>query len=212
MGVGSAWGWTTDGIADLSEPKGDLTINVNPGVYAFYNRAAVTGLTTTATEIGGHAFDGCSGLTKVHAPFAATGQSAFARCTNLLVGVVKTASSGWCFEGCGRLQTADIRSGNVAGSSFKGCANLQTIILRGAALQVLSNTNAFDNSAFKSGGTGGTIYIPKSLFNHLGDGTASDYKAANNWATIDGYGTITWAQIEGSAYDGCWADGTPIRT
>lgn len=49
--------------------------------------------------------------------------------------------------------------------------------------------------------TGGTIYIPKVLYDHLGDGTSLDYKAATNWSTVDGYGAITWAKIEGSAYE-----------
>ena len=84
----------------------------------------------------------------------------------------------------------------------------------------LGNINAFANTPFKSGGTGGTIYIPKSLYDHLGDGTANDYKAATNWSTVDGYGTITWKSIESTHTDPnapidltlYYADGTPIPT
>ena len=65
----------------------------------------------------------------------------------------------------------------------------------------MANTNAFNSTPFASGGTGGTIYIPETLYNHLGDGTALDYKSATNWSVIDAYGTITWAKIEGSPYE-----------
>ena len=47
----------------------------------------------------------------------------------------------------------------------------------------------------------GTIYIQKVLYDRLGDGASLDYKAATNWSTVDGYGTITWAKIESSAYE-----------
>lgn len=79
---------------------------------------------------------------------------------------------------------------------------LDTIVLDSDALIPLVSTSWTNNNlAFKSGGTGGTIYIPKALYDHLGDGTANDYKAATNWSTIDARGTITWAQIEGSEYE-----------
>lgn len=91
---------------------------------------------------------------------------------------------------------------SIAGSSFYNCSALKTLIIRRSdAICALSNAGAFTGSSFKSGGTGGTIYIPKALYDHLGDGTSLDYKAANNWSTVNGYGTITWAQIEGSPYE-----------
>ena len=93
---------------------------------------------------------------------------------------------------------------------FERCANLTTLILRSPIVCPLASTATFDGTPFASGGTGGTIYIPKSLYDHLGDGTALDYKAATNWSTINGYGTITWAKIEGSIYENAYADGTPI--
>ena len=66
------------------------------------------------------------------------------------------------------------------------------------------------NGIYIAGGSGGEIYIPKVLYDHLGDGTSSDYKAATNWSTVDARGTITWKQIEGSEYERYYADGTPI--
>lgn len=100
----------------------------------------------------------------------------------------------------------------IGSDALQGCANLSTIILRYPEVSTLNGVNCFNNTPFKSGGTGGTIYIPKSLYDHLGDGTANDYKAATNWSKLDGYGTVTWAKIEGSIYETHYADGTPIQT
>lgn len=98
-------------------------------------------------------------------------------------------------------------------NTFFNCNALNIIILRSDAIVTLANVNGIANGTpFKSGGDGGTIYIKKSLYDHLGDGTAQDYQAATNWATVHGYGTITWAQIEGSIYETQYADGTPIPT
>ena len=87
---------------------------------------------------------------------------------------------------------------------------MDTLIIRGTSRSQLININALSNTPFKNGGGGGTIYIPKALYDHLGDGTSLDYKSATNWSTVDGYGTITWAQIEGSEFEQYYADGTPI--
>lgn len=93
---------------------------------------------------------------------------------------------------------------------FHSDTHLVTLIFRNSTPVILKSSNVFTNTPFASGGSGGTIYIPKSLYDHLGDGTALDYKAATNWSVFDGYGTITWAQIEGSQYENYYADGTPI--
>lgn len=104
-------------------------------------------------------------------------------------------------------------TGNIGASAFRECNKLATIIIRGNALIPMANISAFSfNNIWKSGGSGGTIYISKAMYDHLGDGTALDYKAATNWSTVDGYGTITWAKIEGSIYETQYADGTTIPT
>lgn len=96
-------------------------------------------------------------------------------------------------------------------NNFYGDNKLTTVILRGSAIVPLGNVSAFNTcNPWKSGGTGGTIYIPKALYDHLGDNSSLDYKAATNWSTLNGYGTITWAQIEGSYYETHYADGTTI--
>lgn len=103
----------------------------------------------------------------------------------------------------------------IGGAGLQNAPMLSTIIIRHISPQsnkitTLDNVNAFNNTPFASGNSGGTIYIPKTLYDHLGDGSSLDFKAATNWSTIDGYGTITWAQIEGSIYETQYADGTPI--
>lgn len=89
---------------------------------------------------------------------------------------------------------------SIGNTAFFGNSALKTLIIRTTSICAVTNS-IFGNTPFASGGTGGTIYIPKSLYDHLGDGTSLDYKAATNWSTYDGYGTITWAKIEGSIYE-----------
>lgn len=98
---------------------------------------------------------------------------------------------------------------NIMNYLFNG-ASANVLIFRYDGIVPLVNIAQSMPPAFLSNGAGGTIYIPKSMYDHLGDGSALDYKAATNWVTLDGYGKTTWAQIEGSAYETQYADGTPI--
>ena len=120
-------------------------------------------------------------------------------------------NNGYAFSGATTLTIVDIGPNVVRLVShfFDGATAMNTLILRKTSIVTLNNANAFNNCPFKSGGAGGTIYIPKALYDALGTGT-NDYKAATNWSTLDGYGTVTWAQIEGSIYETEYADGTPI--
>lgn len=114
------------------------------------------------------------------------------------------------FNNSSLLTAVDTGATNIGHNVFANCNVLSTVILRSTSLVTLGNVTAFNNNTFKSGGTGGTIYIPKALYDHLGDGTSLDYKAATNWSTVDGYGTITWKAIEGSQYENYYADDTAI--
>lgn len=167
------------------------------------------------TQVKNNGFSYLSGLEEVHLPNVTTlGASAFDNCTKLS-GIVLpkcTVLGNSAFQGCKLMEYADFLGGVNwnASSVFNGCIALDLIIIRSSALQPINNVNVLNNTPFKSGGAGGDIYIPKSLYDHLGDGTQYDYKAATNWATYDGYGTITWHAIEGSIYETQYADGTPI--
>lgn len=135
-------------------------------------------------------------------------------CTNLatvvLPGHTKSFSSN-NFRNDKKLQIIDSPASGYGTNCVTSCTVLKTIIIRKSdACATLNNTGDFNGTPFASGGSGGTIYIPKALYDHLGDGTALDYKSATNWSTMDGYGTITWAQIEGSYYETHYADGSEV--
>lgn len=185
------------------------------GNESFKYDSEIEEITTTnfplITNVSSSMFQDCSKIAKVFLPGANVGQNSFAGCTLLKTAVFKSFSYTANFNACSALEAADkTGGGTVVAKAFNNCGALTTLVLRSGTLCALQNTSAFNETPFKSGGTGGTIYIPKALYDHLGDGTALDYKAATNWSTIDGYGTITWAQIEGSIYETQYADGTSI--
>lgn len=224
IGSISGGGWSIDGILDRSEPSGDITISAS----SISNRSSlrsctnITGATvTTAVTFPSNFFNDCYNMTYVFAPYARiSGNSYFAQYCEKMEVVVIGSTNGCSYglaqmlrSGRTSLTKVDIvNTSSLAGQQFYGDNALNTIILRGSGLYALGNVNSFNCRHFKSGGTGGTIYIPKVLYDELGTGSANDYKAATNWSTVDAYGTITWAQIEGSQYEHYYADGTPIPT
>ena len=158
-------------------------------------------------------------LTKFCMPgLAINGNGMFVNCRSLLYAVLSKIASNTVNQVFHSAYPMNLESLDFTDVTYlnngiaNNCANLNKIILRGTDISTLLSATAFDATPFKSGGSGGTIYIPETLYNHLGDGTALDYKAATNWATIDAYGTITWAKIEGSIYETQYADGTTIPT
>ena len=169
-----------------------------------------------AITINGYAFAQSIKLTAIYCPVVqSVGTQAFynTRLTTFVAPEYPNSNdlSTNAFAGSSSLTVVDVGSPrSIAASCFNGCSALNTLIIRGTEVTKLGNINAFNGTPFASGGTGGTIYIPKDLYDHLGDGTSRDYKAATNWSTVDGYGTITWAKIEGSIYETQYADGTPI--
>ncbi len=201
-----------------------LTTNPNTYAYAFAKMTALTSFSApNATMLGNRGlsasasvFEDCTALTTLSIPnVTSLGGYACRRCTSLATVALPAATTfggNGTFYGCTALETADLGAANKIGNVdfFNGCTNLTTVILRSTSLVTLNNiSNIASNTPFKSGGTGGTIYIPKTLYDALGTGT-NDYKAATNWSTVDGYGTITWAAIEGSQYENYYADGTLI--
>lgn len=167
------------------------------------------------TNIQNSGFRACKIVTAYFPLVTNFEQSAFDVCTTIVTAVLpKVGLSSKCFYGCTSLKTIDLTNANtIAASACQNSSVLDTLILRrGTQLTTLANVSAFSGTPFASGGTGGTIYIPKVLYDELGTGSTLDYKAATNWSTVDAYGTITWAQIEGSQYETAYADGTPIPT
>lgn len=167
------------------------------------------------TTVGAQAFQATK-LAKIFFPKSVCNSNSFASCTSAITAVIGSFSSDRTFSGCSKLQKVDIcLRTNVGARTFESCSVLDTIIIRSTTLCPMTAvaSDVFRLATkFSSGGSGGTIYIPKALYDHLGDGSSSDYKAATNWSTLNGYGTVTWAKIEGSVYENAYADGTPIPT
>ena len=89
-----------------------------------------------------------------------------------------------------------------------------TLILRRSAglVSLGGGSNLPSAGEFRSGGAGGTIYIPKVLYDHLGDNSSLDYTKATNWtAVLSANENTTFEKIEGSPYEFYYADGTSIR-
>ena len=167
--------------------------------YAFYYYSGITKFTgNSIVNIGGAAFRNCTNLEEIHLPAysSSTQGDIFNGCNKLtLVAFPSLTTFGIGsanFANCTLLATADLNLlTSIPANTFMNCSALATIILRKSdSLVSLANTNAFNG--------------------YLGDGGSLDYKAASNWSTVVGYGTITWAQIEGSQYENYYADGTTI--
>ena len=94
-------------------------------------------------------------------------------------------------------------SAGIRNNAFNGASAMNVLILRKSSGVVpLQNINAFGNTPFASGKSGGTLYVPNSLI--------SAYQSASNWVTILGYATNSIQKIEGSIYANAYADGTVI--
>lgn len=169
----------------------------------------------TLTSFRRYAFSYMTNITSIHLDAATTIQGADAfsyTSAQVIVLPALTNNTSYGMRDAREMTTFDVGPSWKTMSIywFNACNKLDTIILRSSTPVAMQSTNALDITKFKNGGAGGHIYIPKSLYDHLGDGTANDYKALSNWSTYNRYGTITWHAIEGSIYETQYADGTPI--
>lgn len=189
----------------------------------FMNETNITGFSLpNCLILKDSAFRYCSAVTSYYLPKVTNaGQGGsnyvFGSNTSLEVIALPSLSTVYtqqlplAFQNDAALIKADLGTvGGITNQTFTGCSSLNTIILRNNVVAILGNTSVFNGTPFASGGTGGTIYIPEALYNHLGDESNLDYKSASNWSVLDGYGTVTWAKIEGSQYETKYADGTDI--
>lgn len=173
-----------------------------------------------ATYIGNEAFISSTGLTSLFLPkVTSIGTYTLSGCANLHILAMPSLTSipqnGFrSGTGTGGLQTLDLGKNctSIGSMAFYSEDNLGLLILRRTnTLVSLAKNDSLNATKFASGRAGGTIYIPKVFYDHLGDGTSLDYQSATNWSIFYNYGTITWAQIEGSEYEFYYADGTPIE-
>lgn len=211
-GYGGGGGISIDDIASGSQPSGDLVITASVIVAnAFYAKNTITSIwAENATRLGNSAIQNGTGIKQVYigGENSTIGTYAIRGCTSLKsVRFPKFAYNagfgGYGLQNCSSLELIDF--GGIATITLNNMpsAPLHTLILRKSDNLVnLNNGTALDNStAFKNGGTGGEVYIPKVFYDHLGDGTSQDYKAKANWSNYVGYGTVTFKQIEGSQYE-----------
>ena len=152
--------------------------------YAFYYRnctsISLPNLKSTATRV----FSNCDNMVSLSIPnmTGATNSYMAAYCGAMTTADVRNASSisTYAFYGCSKLKELEFnRASSIAANAFNGCTNLATLILRRGSLVTLSATSAFTGT--KIAGTGGYIYVPKTL-DDGSDGVAA-YQAASNWST-----------------------------
>lgn len=211
--------YTLEEILNRTEPSGDLDLtdlditSVPP--CAFYKCPITSIRLNKRISVNDSMCRNCASLKTAFIRAVMGGSYLFASCLNLRTLVVDMYGNQACVaQYCSELEICDVGTniGYMGVNYFQNCGRLKTLILRKANTPTtLGNNSVFTGTPAASGGTGMTIYIPRSLYDHLGDGTTYDYKSKSYWSTVDGYGTITWAQIEGSEYEHYYADGTPIE-
>lgn len=203
---GGGGGVDINEIADGSYAGAITLTTTNIQAQRFKGMTGITSVTASnVTTLREQIFYTCTGLQSIS--FAnATGVNStqqFLGCTSLTsVDLPKLlVPGGNMFQGCTNLEVVDfpaITRMNVS-RLFYGCTKLKTLVLRYTSVVSLNN-DVFTNTPFGSGGSGGTVYIPKSLYDQLGTGT-NDYTATANWSTLYTGGTVTFAKIEGSIYE-----------
>ena len=143
-----------------------------------YDASLVNVDITSLIQIPNQCFKSCTSLQSIIAPSAETlNTSVFSGCSSLTVAIFPKLAGNYA----------------LGGTAFSYCSNLSILVLGSTTLVPMHYTSTFNYSSLASGGSGCTIYVPSNLI--------SSYKVATNWKTYDGYGTITWAAIEGSPYE-----------
>ena len=189
--------------------------SVGTSAFAFCT-ALVSASLGNITSLPDTTFQNCTSLRNLSLPYnlSSIGTNCFSAAKITSFAVNATAVYA-CFTNCTQLTAVDFGPSFTTNrvNTFSGCTNLRTVVLRKTTVLALHGVNVFASTGtpFAEGGSGGTIYIPKSLYDHLGDGTSLDYKADSNWAAFDAYGTITWMPIEGSIYETQYVDGRPVE-
>ena len=203
LDISSGGEWTTKGLADGSEPNGDLDLEdcttIAPYAFAHHNNfTSVAGYSVSVIHL--YAFQGCSGLQRISFPnieSAWEGAGMFADCTALTsVDLPKLKSvANLVFARCRNLQFLDFPSLQRLNYSgvMRDCNKLNTLILRHSAV-VPINGDVFANTPF-TGYQGQTadLYVPQALI--------SEYENATNWSALFANGYISIHAIEGSQYE-----------
>lgn len=231
-------GWTTDGIGQNLEPNGGIVYTATSiGQYAFAGKPITSFVAPNATTYTGlYWFPKCPNLTSVSLPLMKefsinmnnSAYGAIPLLNKLYVPKVeKLLSQSLCVlpslvaVAFPSIKTIDLNGLQTTGSGI-------TTVDFGKGLTEFKNSNAPNNNTLVNiilrkddgvvpctnvGGLANRLvnyYIPKVLYDHLGDGTALDYQSASNWSTRYASGYCNFVQIEGTQYENYWADGEPI--
>lgn len=203
-------GWTTDGIADGTEPSGAISISGTSIIgYAFCNRGGITDVHgPNVTTVGNYAFAYAAGLEVVRLD-AWEGTTST---NNYIFGYAGSASKtiiilpslvnfGSRMFARGYFKAIDIgpnSSGSINADTFYTNSAAQTvgtlILRRTSAVVTATSTDAIKGLR--------DVYVPSALI--------ASYEQASNWSTRVTGGYITFHAIEGSIYETQYADGTPI--
>lgn len=175
--TGGGGEWTTNGIANKSEPNGAIKISASSvGYNGFYQFTGITSVVVESScSLGTNAFYDCSAMTLFVSQVGTTfsGSSTISRNTNL--------------------KTIDIKTNTINKSlALSQNAKLTSLILRRSdAITTVTQTNAFNGSISTSKPL--HVYVPSAL--------KATYEAATNWSTWVGNGTIIFEALEGSQYE-----------
>ena len=160
------------------------------------------------TEIGGDVFNGDKNIKYAIFPNVTTvGSSAFAGTRALLRAsfpAVTTMNAG-VFNGSQSLVSCDWGDAPTIGQSvFNDTPCLSELILRrSSGLVGLSNTNGLGtNHMSLVMQKMGYIYIPKILYDHLGDESTLDYASATNWSIFYELNSNLFRKLESYTVDG----------
>lgn len=206
---GNGGGITADGMATGSEPNGAITLSTATSIraYAFNGCSNLTDVTANSvTSVGNYAFQNCAKMGTVNLRaltsagsnnyiFTSAGQSS----NNAIAVLPSITSIGSRMFRFAHFDKIDIGAGvsSIGADSFytnSSSVVCQTLILRRTE-GVVSASSAEAINGLKD------VYVPNSLI--------SSYQSASVWSAN---ANITFHKIEDSAYDGYYADGTPIPT
>lgn len=198
--------------ADLEFPQGfvDAIDDIETGGEDYLAKRLTNTLTSysneTITTIGGYSFCGCSRLTSLWLPKVQYAGADFlmnAGVTKLALPSLSMSLTSYIFMQA-PLTHLDFTAQSSIAAQGLYITTLSVLVLRKQTLVTLANINAFGQTKFKSGGTGGTLYVPQALI--------ADYQAATNWSTILSYENNQILPIEGSIYETQYVDGHPLLT
>lgn len=215
------------GIIDgtIPELEDDLVTTISD--YRMFQKPQVSRIDLqNVTSIKSYAFNNCPKLEELYLPELKTmpggytgviGSSpihylAFPKITSTVDSGFLSQSHNMYGLDFGTSGTAKIPGGN----GTLGGNRLYMLILRSNTIvpaESSLSTNIFKGgSPFCNGGIkgGGTVYIPKVLYDHLNDGTSLDYYSATNWSAAKTWSYFHFAQIEGSRFEFYNVDGTLV--